>query len=309
MIRSARPSKNNSASPSKKTVRRRRFPGHRAGEFVAGAWAALALALGGSAATAADTWLTDFDQALVTAAATGRPVLAVFTGSDWCTHCRTLENQVLNTGTFRDWARDRVVLVVIDLPRQGISSEVRRTRSRVCTRYGVRAFPSILLADPDGTKLALRTGYRGEPPATWMASWESLLPAERPAATSDVVFATLEDAVARSRTAGKPVLVMVSRAGDTAAEATVRSLIQDPDFKALARENFVVATVPHPTGDPPNTEIGPLLDGIGLSDEAVGIVVTEDGKTPLFSHSGQEPSHRIVTGLRRFLASLKPFRR
>ena len=46
-----------------------------------------------------------------------------------------------------------------------------------------------------------------------------------------------------------------------------------------------------------------LLGGAPLPPEAVEIIVTEDGQTPLFSQSGTQTPARVVGGLRRFLAA------
>jgi thiol-disulfide isomerase/thioredoxin len=135
---------------------------------------------------AAEGWLTSYEEALAAAEQTGRPVLTIFTGSDWCPHCRTLENNVLHTETFKEWASDRLVLLMIDLPQHGISAEERKARSRVCVKYGVRIFPSALLIAPDGSKIALQTGYSGQSAVTWVASMSGHLPLEtstQPAAT------------------------------------------------------------------------------------------------------------------------------
>jgi len=279
------------------------------------AWAcrllAVVIAVLATPAVAAEGWFSSYDEAMAAAERTGRPVLTIFTGSDWCPHCRTLEHNVLQTDTFRDWATDRLVLLMIDLPQQGISTEERRTRSRVCIRYGVRVFPSALLIAPDGTAIALQTGYTGQTAATWVATMAGHLPpppAMREARVGEAVFSSLDDAVATSRTARKPVLVMVSRAGDSDAATTVSSLIRDPEFEALTRDHFVVASVPQPADEVATDEVGTLLGGADLPNEAVEIIVTEDGRTPLFTQSGRQPPHRVVTGLRRFLAARQTHR-
>ena len=51
-------------------------------------------------ASASDRWLTSYETAMETAQETGRPVLTIFTGSDWCPHCRTLEDNVLRPTRF-----------------------------------------------------------------------------------------------------------------------------------------------------------------------------------------------------------------
>jgi thiol-disulfide isomerase/thioredoxin len=283
--------------------------------FATGArWAVLVLvaAVGflGSRA-GADDWLTSYETAMTAAREQGRPVLTIFTGSDWCPHCRTLEEKVLRTETFREWAEDRLVLLMIDLPQQGISAEERRVRSRVCIKYGVRTFPTALLIAPDGEKLALQAGYLGQTPENWVATMDGHLPARDEKGRSDRMLSSLDEAVETAKDARRPILLMVSRPSDSEAKTRLSSLIQDPEFDALARENFVVATVPPPApareGDA--QALDNLLGGTDLPVDGVEIIVTDDGQTPLFSESGTQPPHRVVSGLRRFLAARQGVRR
>ena len=122
-----------------------------------------------SSARANDAWHTSYGDAMEMAEDTGRPVLTIFTGSDWCPHCRTLEDNVLETDTFLDWAEGNVVLLMIDLPQHGISRAVRSERSQVCIKYGVRTFPSALLIDSEGEQITVKKGYRGQSAATWVS--------------------------------------------------------------------------------------------------------------------------------------------
>lgn len=151
-------------------------------------WAAVAWLLAGSA-VAGEAWLTDYDAAMAAARDQGKPVLTIFTGSDWCPHCRTLEEKVLHTETFRQWADDRLVLLMIDLPQQGISAEERAIRSRVCVKYGVRTFPSAVLIGPDGGRITAQTGYLGQAADAWVAALDGHLPAPDPAANPVVAAA------------------------------------------------------------------------------------------------------------------------
>lgn len=277
----------------------------------AAAIAAYAL-LAAPAATASDRWLTSYEEALAKAQETGRPVLTIFTGSDWCPHCKTLEQNVLETPTFLSWAEENVVLLMIDLPQNGISPEVRSERSQVCIKYGVRTFPSALLIGPDGEKITVKTGYTGQSASTWVGHMAEHVPARIAAAektaavpAKEGVLNSLEDAVVTAQGRQRPILLVVSKKSDSGAKARSASLINDPDFDAFARENFVVAEVPAEAdgvaaaGEP----IQSLLGGADLPPEAVEIIVTEDGQTPLFSQSGTQPPARIVNGLRRFLAA------
>jgi hypothetical protein len=116
---------------------------------------------------------------------------------------------------------------------------------------------------------------------------------------------SLEEAVASAQGKQRPILLVISRKSDSAAKTRSAALVNDPEFDAFARENFVVAEVPadeSETGDGAEP-MQKLLGGAPLPPEAVEIIVTEDGQTPLFSESGTQPPARVVGGLRRFLAA------
>jgi len=302
---------------------------------LAAALAAAALAIGGflpavlpgMEARAAEhdaSWLTSYDAAMAESERSGRPVLVLFTGSDWCPHCRTLEKNVLETSTFRDWADGRLVLLLIDLPRQGISEEVRVERSKVCIKYGVRSFPAVLLLGPDGARLGEKRGYDGQSANAWVADMAQFVPVSAPKAVTAArpvtapttvakgdepaggeVLDSLDKAIETARGSKRPILLVVARPGDKAARSHSDSLINDPEFAPFVRENFVVAHVPPSpdSGSQQAASLESLLGGVELPPEAVELIVTDDGQTPLFSQSGAQPPARIVHGLRRFLAA------
>lgn len=266
---------------------------------------AMLMAVSAVAAQAEVRWLTDYAAAMTAAEETGRPVLTVFTGSDWCLHCRTLERNVLETDTFRAWAEDRVILLMIDLPQEGISLDERKARSRVCVKYGVRSFPSVILVAPDGSAIAAEKGYRGQAASTWVATFDGHLP-DRSLAAAGRVHSSLDEAVATARDVHRPVLVMVSRSGDADASTRLASLMRDPEFESLAREHFVVARLPETgaaEGSADDAAVDELLGGSELPSDEVEIVVTDDGRTPLYAEAGDSEPGRVVSGLRRFLSS------
>jgi thioredoxin-related protein len=121
-------------------------------------------------------WHDSLESAVVAAQQEGKPILTIFTGSDWCQHCKTLEANVLDTNQFLDWAEDHVVLLEIDMPQKGITREVRAARSRICQAYEIRSFPSVVLIDLDGTKLFSQAGYAGQSAPRWIDSVAKHLP-------------------------------------------------------------------------------------------------------------------------------------
>ena len=99
-------------------------------------------------------WGTDYDAALARAAKEKRPVLALFTGSDWCPYCVQLEKKVLKDSSFRKFAEKNVVLLYLDFPRKKqLEKKLTEQNKKLAEKYGVKAFPTSLLLDAGGETL------------------------------------------------------------------------------------------------------------------------------------------------------------
>ena len=70
--------------------------------------------LSAGTAFAAERWTSDFTAAKAEAKKTGRPILADFTGSDWCGWCIKLEREVFSQKAFQQYAKDNQVLFQAD---------------------------------------------------------------------------------------------------------------------------------------------------------------------------------------------------
>lgn len=107
-----------------------------------------------------NTWLTDINKAKKEAAEKNLPILADFSGSDWCGWCIKLDKEVFSQKEFKAFARDHVVLFLADFPRaKELSAEVKAQNAQLSKAYGVEGFPTVLLLDAGG-KVIARTGYR-----------------------------------------------------------------------------------------------------------------------------------------------------
>ncbi len=264
-----------------------------------------------SSGRGAENWLTSYDEALAESTKTGKPVLALFTGSDWCPHCRTLEERVLATPAFGQWAEEHVVLLMVDLPESGITPEVRSERSRICIKYGVRTFPTVLVIDSFGEKVAEEKGYRGLSASNWIKRVAAKTPAPQAVAeASQPVLTSLGEAVDTARKSKRPILLVVSGSPEQTVAIRSATLVNDPEFHALSEESFVVAAVPATTedGDQSDASLELLLGG-RLEPDAGEVIVTDDGETPVFMASGSQSPQRIVSGLRRFLVARQTARR
>lgn len=114
----------------------------------------------------AQTWVTNYDQAMKTAKKEGKTVLVNFTGSDWCGWCKKLDREVFNTDEFKAYANENLVLLKLDFPRRKqLPAEEKKQNQALLQKHAVRGFPTIVLLDAKENVLQ-RTGYqRGGPEA------------------------------------------------------------------------------------------------------------------------------------------------
>lgn len=96
-------------------------------------------------------WMNDLEAAKARAAAENKAVLVDFTGSDWCGWCIRLRQQVLDTQAFEAYAKDKFVLMEVDVPQNPKFDKDLLARNRkLCDQYGVEGFPTVLVLTPQG---------------------------------------------------------------------------------------------------------------------------------------------------------------
>jgi protein disulfide-isomerase len=112
-------------------------------------------------------WGTDYAAALDQARLEKKLVLLNFTGSDWCGWCRRLEADVFAKPEFKAYAAQRLVLVKVDFPQKKRLPEAEVAQNaRLKRQYGIQGYPTIIVVDPTGRKVAELKGYvRGGPTA------------------------------------------------------------------------------------------------------------------------------------------------
>lgn len=104
-------------------------------------------------------WLTSIDVAQKVAAEKRLPILVDFSGSDWCGWCIKLDKEVFSQAAFQKYAKDNLVLLLLDFPQSKPQSDAEKAANRaLMEKYGVQGFPTVLLLDASGKELA-RTGY------------------------------------------------------------------------------------------------------------------------------------------------------
>ncbi len=112
------------------------------------------MALQASTASATTAWTQDYEVARKQARATDKPILALFTGSDWCPPCKQFEKDVAYSTRFLDYVGDKVVLLKLDFPQHMLQSPALIAQNvALAERIGGMEYPRFYLLDANGEVL------------------------------------------------------------------------------------------------------------------------------------------------------------
>ncbi len=106
-------------------------------------------------------WIDNLGEAVKKAKPDRKPILVLFTGSDWCAPCQSLEKNVLVQPKFREFAGKHLVTVFLDSPRnKKLPDDVKKQNDALAEKFSIEAYPTVLILSPDGEKrLWIHTGY------------------------------------------------------------------------------------------------------------------------------------------------------
>lgn len=129
------------------------------------------------------TWQTDLNKAIEISNLESKPLFLFFTGSDWCGWCIRLQKEVFKTPEFIAWAKDNVVLVELDYPRnKTLSPEIKKQNSELQQFFAVRGYPTVWFAKPTGIVDGKQgfeqlgsTGYLAGGPTVWLKTADTII--------------------------------------------------------------------------------------------------------------------------------------
>lgn len=103
------------------------------------------------------TFLHNIEKAKTTASETEKPILMIFSGSDWCKPCIQLKEQVISNQDFTAFAEDNLVLLELDFPyrrKNRLPKEQQAHNEKLAEQYNPKGqFPMMVLVDADGAVL------------------------------------------------------------------------------------------------------------------------------------------------------------
>jgi len=96
---------------------------------------------------------TNFESAQADSRSSGKPIVLVFSGSDWCKPCILLKQQILNTPEFSEYSEEHLVTVNLDFPyrkKNLLSKELQEQNEALAETYNPKGvFPLVLLLKDD----------------------------------------------------------------------------------------------------------------------------------------------------------------
>ncbi|MBK6354297.1 MAG: thioredoxin family protein [Saprospiraceae bacterium] len=98
-------------------------------------------------------WLVNLDEAYALSKKTNKPIMANFTGSDWCGWCKRLSAAVFVKDDFKAWAKKNVILLELDFPRgKAIPDAIRTQNANLQQAFQVSGYPTIWVFDLEKDK-------------------------------------------------------------------------------------------------------------------------------------------------------------
>jgi len=109
----------------------------------------------------AGEWMTSYSEAQAKAKEASKPLVMLFTGSDWCPPCKMMEKDVFSSEEFGAYAEQNLVLLKLDFPRKTPQSdELKQQNGELAEKFGIQGFPTVVVLSPEGKVLGSEVGFR-----------------------------------------------------------------------------------------------------------------------------------------------------
>ncbi|WP_222984759.1 thioredoxin family protein [Flagellimonas meishanensis] len=127
----------------------------------------------------AQLWQESFETALKRANEEGKPIVLVFSGSDWCAPCIRLKKHILDTDTFKSYATSHYILYNADFPRRKknqLSENKLNSNKSLAEKFNSKGhFPLVVMLDKKQLVLGQTSFYAKSSPQEYIALLNSFL--------------------------------------------------------------------------------------------------------------------------------------
>ena len=126
---------------------------------------------------ASEGWLTNPIEASRQARTENKFIFVEFTGSDWCPPCKKLKANVLDTPTFKEFAKKKLVLLEVDFPRDKskLTAETHAENAKLKRRFGVTGYPTVIMLDKNSKELGRMVGFNADSAEAYVQRLEAYI--------------------------------------------------------------------------------------------------------------------------------------
>lgn len=126
----------------------------------------------------AQEWNLDLNDAMKIAQDSNKPIILVFSGSDWCSPCIKLEKEIWESTEFQVYAKEHYVMVRADFPKRKsnkLSDEQEAINAQLAEKYNSDGyFPLVVVMDKNALVLG-KTGYKKLSPNEYIEHLNSFI--------------------------------------------------------------------------------------------------------------------------------------
>ncbi|BDS12517.1 FAD:protein FMN transferase [Aureispira anguillae] len=122
---------------------------------------------------------TDETEAIQLAKEGEKPILLVFSGSDWCQPCIRFDKNILQNDDFKTYIQEKLVVLKCDFPqRLPLTAKTIQQNERLAEQFNPNGeFPSLVLLNTEFKKIT-KLGYTGQSVDQFKKEIEAVLPAK-----------------------------------------------------------------------------------------------------------------------------------
>tara|TARA_R110002049_G_scaffold17731_3_gene68665 strand:+ start:52946 stop:53338 length:393 start_codon:yes stop_codon:yes gene_type:complete len=123
-------------------------------------------------------WQKDYKVALEQAKNQHKPLLLVFSGSDWCAPCIKLDREIWRSENFRAYSKNNYILYKADFPRKKanrLGSELTRQNNKLAATFNSKGYFPLVVILNEKEKVLGETGYRKLSPDQYISLLNSFL--------------------------------------------------------------------------------------------------------------------------------------
>lgn len=132
----------------------------------------------GSSSTFGQEWQVSYAEALSCAKDQKKPLILVFSGSDWCAPCIKLDKEIWQSEEFRKYADKNYILYKADFPRKKnnkLAEELEQQNKALADLYNPKGhFPLVVVLN-DNEKVLGQTAYKKLSPTKYVSHLNSFL--------------------------------------------------------------------------------------------------------------------------------------